>query len=66
VAWGGVVSPARLDFPLLEERQLFAEEEVLRSQRAAGLRRRQNEPTETEQDRNCRANTVLQGDKEDG
>jgi hypothetical protein len=48
----------------LEERQRFSEEEVFCSQRAARARCRQNEPTEIEQDQDCRPKTVLQSGKE--
>jgi hypothetical protein len=61
----GVIGPAWLHFPLLEECQLFSEEEVFCSQRAAGPRRRQNESAKLAQDRSCRLKTVLQRGKEE-
>ena len=45
---GGVIGPAWLLFPLLEERQLLAEEEVLRGEAVLGAHLQQGEPTKIE------------------
>src|SRR4029077_10388222 len=40
---GGIVGSSWFDFALLEQRQLFAKEEVLRSQSATGMRRKESQ-----------------------
>ena len=47
---GGIVGPPWPVFTLLEERQLFPEEEVLRRQGNAGSTEEDHEPTEVGQD----------------
>ena len=46
---GGIVGPSWPDLPLLEERQLFAEEEVLRRQCDTGSTEEKHELTKVDQ-----------------
>ena len=46
---GGIIGPSWPDLPLLEERQLFPEEEVFRRQGNTGSTEEEHKPTEVDQ-----------------
>ena len=58
---GGIVGSSWFDFALLEERQLFAKEEVLGSQSAAGMRRKESQADQINHDRTDRSEAVCHG-----
>ena len=57
--------PSWFDFPLLEERQLVPEEEILRGEGDVGTGREENDPTQLKQDRGCREETVPDSQDQD-
>jgi hypothetical protein len=58
---GGIVGVPWFDVALLEERQLFAKEEVFRCQGAAGMRRKQSQAEQINHDRSDRSEAVCNG-----
>jgi len=54
----------RFGFPLLEESQLLAKEQILRRQGTAALRYQTNEGTEIQQDQRCRTKAMPQSGAE--
>ena len=58
---GGIVGSSWFDLALLEERQLFAKEEVLRSQSATGMRRKESQAEQINHDRRDCSEAVCNG-----
>ena len=56
-----IVGSSRFDFALLEERHLFAKEEVLGSQSATGMRRKENQADQINHDRRDCSEAVCNG-----
>ncbi len=62
---GSVVSPVRFDLPLLEERQLLPQKQVLRRQAIAGISSQTDGPKEIEQDDRGGPEAMSRGDEEE-
>jgi hypothetical protein len=62
---GSVVGPMWFDLPLLEERQLLPQEQVLGRQGTAGIGNQTDGPKENEEDGRCRPEAMPQGDEEE-
>src|SRR5262249_44473699 len=58
---GRIVGSSWFDLALLEERQLFAKEEVLRSQGATGMRRKESQAEQINHDRRDCSEAVCNG-----
>ena len=58
---GGIVGSSWFDLALLEERQLFAKEEVLRSQGATGMGRKESQTDQINHDRRDCSEAVCNG-----
>jgi len=58
---GGIVGSSWFDLALLEERRLFAKEEVHRSQGATGMRRKENQAEQIHNDRRDCSEAVCNG-----
>ena len=55
----GIIRPSRLDLPLLEQRQLFSDKEILRGKGAVRTHSEENELAQVEQDRERCEETVF-------
>jgi hypothetical protein len=61
---GGIVGSSWFNFPLLEERQLFAKEELFGSQGAAGMRRKESQADQIDHDVRERLEAVSNGSEQ--